>query len=239
MKINYLRFFKLNPGLNRSYMQIYKTSKARENILRKIRTALQEEHVSMPYPDADKQRSPSVFEQPEMPSQEENFASQFKNNGGHFVFCNEEKDLLENLKLLAESRGWSEVLCADKSLFAMLIANKISFVREFNPQNEDAQACITDCEVAIARTGSLMFSSRQNHGRVASIYFPVHIVVLRPQQIVADIEDGLKFLRLKYKDQLPSMINLNTGPSRTADIEKTLVTGIHGPKEVFCFLMNQ
>jgi L-lactate dehydrogenase complex protein LldG len=34
------------------------------------------------------------------------------------------------------------------------------------------------------------------------------------------------------------MISLQTGPSRTADIEKTLVTGVHGPKEVFCFYVN-
>jgi L-lactate dehydrogenase complex protein LldG len=193
----------------------------------------------MPYPEVDKQKEQTVFEPLEMPSLEENFVLKFKNNGGHFVFCNDEKDLFENLKLLAESRGWTEVLCADKSLFARLIADKISFIREFNPMNEAAQACITDCEVAIARTGSLLFSSRQNHGRVAPIYFPVHIVVLQPQQIVENMDDGLQFLKLKYKDQLPSMINLNTGPSHTADIEKTLVTGIHGPKEVFCFLLHQ
>src|SRR5690606_31778863 len=119
-----------------------------------------------------------------------------------------------------------------------LIQHKVSFIREFNPLADEAQACITDCELGLARTGSFLFSSRQYHGRVAPVYFPVHIVVLHVDQIVADIRDGLKFLRQKYKDRLPSMINLNTGPSRTADIEKSLVTGVHGPKEVFCFLLN-
>jgi L-lactate dehydrogenase complex protein LldG len=47
----------------------------------------------------------------------------------------------------------------------------------------------------------------------------------------------LKNIQLKYP-QLPSLITLATGPSRTADIEKTLVVGIHGPKEVFCFLVQ-
>ena len=120
-----------------------------------------------------------------------------------------------------------------------MVNNKIAFVREFNPTHEHAQACITDCEAAIARTGSFLLSSHQNHGRVAPVYFPVHIVVLQAHQIVPDIGDGLQFLKQKYNDQLPSMINLNTGPSRTADIEKTLVTGVHGPKEVFCFFLNQ
>jgi L-lactate dehydrogenase complex protein LldG len=115
----------------------------------------------------------------------------------------------------------------------------LAFVREFNEKHEYADACITDCEAAIARTGSFVLSSKQNHGRVAPIFFPVHIVVLTPNQILADIENALNLLQRKYQGQLPSMLNINTGPSRTADIEKTLVTGVHGPKEVFCFLVNQ
>ena len=46
------------------------------------------------------------------------------------------------------------------------------------------------------------------------------------------------FLKEKYKTNIPSQIVFATGPSRTADIEKTLVTGVHGPKEVFCFLVE-
>lgn len=220
-------------------MQTYKTSKARENILRKIRMALQEEAVPMPFPETEKLSVSSFFNGLSEGTPEETFAAEFSRSGGHFVFCQGQEELLVNLKLLAESRGWTEVLCAHKPLFSLLVNNKLSFVREFNPQHEQAQACITDCEAAVARTGSFLFSSKQNHGRVAPVYFPVHIVVVQPHQVVPDIADGLKLLRQKYNDQLPSMINLNTGPSRTADIEKTLVTGVHGPKEIFCFFLNQ
>lgn len=220
-------------------MQTFKTSKARENILRKVRTALQEAAVPMPFPEVDKQPAASFFRPPEEATPEEAFAAGFTRSGGHFVFCNSQEDLLQNLQLLAESRNWTEVLCAHKSLFSFLVNNKLSFVREFNPAHERAEACITDCEAAIARTGSLLFSSKQNHGRVAPVYFPVHIVVLQPHQVVPDIGDALKLMKQKYNDNLPSMLNLNTGPSRTADIEKTLVTGVHGPKEIFCFFLNQ
>ncbi len=220
-------------------MQTFKTSKARENILRKVRMALQEETVPMPFPETEKLAVSSFFAEPPEGTPEEAFAAEFSRAGGHFVFCASQDDLLTNLKVLAESRNWTEVLCAHKPLFSFLVNNKISFVREFNPLHEHAQACITDCEAAVARTGSFLFSSKQNHGRVAPVYFPVHIVVVQPHQIVADIADGLKLLKQKYNDQLPSMINLNTGPSRTADIEKTLVTGVHGPKEIFCFFLNQ
>jgi L-lactate dehydrogenase complex protein LldG len=55
---------------------------------------------------------------------------------------------------------------------------------------------------------------------------------------VYDIKDGLQLIKTKYGANLPSLITLATGPSRTADIEKTLVVGVHGPKEVFCFLID-
>jgi L-lactate dehydrogenase complex protein LldG len=57
-------------------------------------------------------------------------------------------------------------------------------------------------------------------------------------QVYYDIADGLKALKKKYGGNMPSMINLATGPSRTADIEKTLVVGVHGPAEVYCILVN-
>ena len=103
---------------------------------------------------------------------------------------------------------------------------------------ESADACITGCEMLVARTGSILLSSRQNLGRMAPVYFPVHIVFAYANQIVHDIDDGFNALKKKYGADLPSMISLATGPSRTADIEKTLVVGVHGPGEVFCFFIN-
>ena len=47
-----------------------------------------------------------------------------------------------------------------------------------------------------------------------------------------------KSVKEKYAGNIPSLITFATGPSRTADIEKTLVTGVHGPKEVYCFLIE-
>ncbi|MFT4061969.1 MAG: LUD domain-containing protein [Edaphocola sp.] len=221
-------------------MQTFKTSKAKENILRRIRQELQEASVPQPYPEVGKQKNASFFFAPSsQETAEETFAAELTAAGGHFIFCATQYDLARNLANLVESRGWSEIMCAHKPLFSFLVNSKLSFVREFNPKLEHIPACVTDCEAAIARTGSFLFSSRQHHGRVASIYFPAHIVVVQPHQVVNDIEDGFTLLKQKYGGQLPSMINLNTGPSRTADIEKTLVTGVHGPKEVFCFFLNQ
>lgn len=218
-------------------MTTYKTSKSKENILRKIRHAVATEPLPMPFPEAEKQGG-SVFHHSNDPV-DEVFATMFTQAGGIFIFCNNYDEVAQNLMRLAESRKWKEVFCPCIPLFSALIDYKLPFLQEYNVTHENADACITDCEAAIARTGSFFFSSRQNYGRTSSIYFPVHIVVLTPNQIIADIDKGLKMLHNKYRGKMPSMINLNTGPSRTADIEKTLVTGIHGPKEIFCFYVNE
>ena len=81
-------------------------------------------------------------------------------------------------------------------------------------------------------------TSRQLAGRRLSIFPPVHILVASLSQLLPDIQDGLDFIRKKYGNKLPSMISLITGASRTADIEKTLVLGAHGPKELVLFLID-
>ncbi len=85
-------------------------------------------------------------------------------------------------------------------------------------------------------SGSMVLSSAA--GRVPSVYAPVHVCAAYASQLVYDIGDALRVTQQKYGAKLPSFITLATGPSRTADIEKTLVVGVHGPKEVFCFLID-
>ena len=90
----------------------------------------------------------------------------------------------------------------------------------------------------VARTGTIVLSSAGESGRTASVYAPVHICIAHTSQLVYDINDALLQLKEKYAGKLPSLISFASGPSRTADIEKTLVTGVHGPKEVYCFLVE-
>jgi L-lactate dehydrogenase complex protein LldG len=85
----------------------------------------------------------------------------------------------------------------------------------------------------------MVLSSAKVEGRTASVYAPVHVCIASTDQVVYDIGDALDLMKQKYGLRLPSMISFATGPSRTADIEKTLVVGVHGPKEVYCFLADQ
>jgi L-lactate dehydrogenase complex protein LldG len=209
---------------------------ARENILRKIQTGIERAALPKPFPEVAAQDNASVFAKSGL-SMEETFAIEFIKLGGKFIFCENERQLLDEIHVLYDNMDWQQLLCGEPRLLRLFHQHKMEFVQLADPRDEGADACITDCEFLIARTGSVILSSRQYLGRIASVYFPIHIIVAYAAQLVPDIEDGLRGMTERYGAHLPSMINLNTGPSRTADIEKTLVVGVHGPREVYCFLV--
>lgn len=218
-------------------MQTFKTSKSKENILGKIRKELNKKSLPMPFPEADKRQAEPIYAGSDL-SAEERFAENFSALGGKFVFCANNSELLEKITALYENRNWAKMLCADSNILAALKAINPDIAQSSENNPEDADACITNCEALVSRTGSVIISSRQNMGRTSSVFYPVHIIIGYTSQVVDDISNAIQIMKTRYGSNMPSMINLNTGPSRTADIEKTLVVGVHGPGEVFCFLVN-
>lgn len=91
----------------------------------------------------------------------------------------------------------------------------------------------TRCDCLVAQTGSIFVSARD--GRAASVLPEVHNVIARRDQIVPDLPAAFALLRQRYGKRWPSTLTLITGPSRTADIEKILVKGAHGPKRLGLF----
>jgi L-lactate dehydrogenase complex protein LldG len=206
---------------------------ARENILKKIKQAL-EQPVPVPFPASEGEQI--IFHA----SEEENavvFAENFSKLLGRFSFCSDEKELVQQLQALIASRGWTKIYCRETGIQDSLSVAGFSTV--YTDDIAGCDASITGCESLIARTGSIILSSAQQSGRTVSVYAPVHICIAYTNQLMFDISDGLQQLRETYGPQFPSLVTLATGPSRTADIEKTLVVGVHGPKEVFCFLVDK
>jgi len=205
---------------------------SRENILSKIRQALVN---PVPVPFAGGNTSDNVF----LPSTQEleiEFAENFTKLLGKFSFCANISEVSSNLQMLANTRNWTNILCKEDSLKQQLSAN--GFTNFTATDLASCDASITTCESLVARTGSMILSAAQQSGRSTSVYAPVHICIAYTSQLVYDIKDGLQLIKTKYGANSPSLITLATGPSRTADIEKTLVVGVHGPKEVFCFLID-
>lgn len=210
-----------------------KVSPAKENILKRVRNALSQS-VQLPFPNSEGNNSLFVKEHEGL---EMKFAEEFARLQGKFVFCTSKAELLENLQALAETREWSDIICQTPSLIKDLQLNQLSGLNKGDMHS--AHAAITDCEMLVARTGTIVLSAAQPSGRALPVYTPVHLVIAYTHQLVFDLKDAIARMKEKYQGDLPSSIHFASGPSRTADIEKTLVVGIHGPKEVYVFLVDE
>jgi L-lactate dehydrogenase complex protein LldG len=200
-------------------------SPAKENILKRIRQALSHP-VPLPFPQSE--GANSVFH-PASDTLDVVFAQEFINIQGKFSFCLNETEMVQQLEQLITEKKWSKIYCnTDK--WNEKFSNTINL--------ESCDASITGCEFLVARTGTIVMSAAQQSGRTVSVYAPIHICIAYTKQLVYDVKDALQSIKEKYAGNIPSLITFATGPSRTADIEKTLVTGVHGPKEVYCFLVE-
>ena len=80
-----------------------------------------------------------------------------------------------------------------------------------------------------------MILPRRGLSRLVSLVPPVHIALVRPEEVLESLHDLFLLRRLEYYQrggEMGSYLNFITGPSRTADIEMTIVQGVHGPKAV-------
>lgn len=97
---------------------------------------------------------------------------------------------------------------------------------------------ITRADALAARTGSIFLTSRSGSGRTLSALPPIHLVVATKEELVADLTEGIQVWKHKYGTSWPSNCFIISGPSRTADIEKVLVLGAHGPKRLVVLLIG-
>ena len=210
---------------------------SRDSMLARIRTAL----ASGPAPQPP-QPNWAAPVHPPLPKTElaETFAANFQRIGGEFFYCETLAQfgaalrawLAERLPIGQQFYVW------EPALQALLTAANVPFQATEADFKAQAAVGLTSCEALVARTGSLVVAPATASGRRLSIYPDQHIVLARPSQVVAEIGDALRAVQVHYGGQLPSMLSLTTGPSRTADIEKTLVLGAHGPRRLTLFLLE-
>lgn len=98
-----------------------------------------------------------------------------------------------------------------------------------------ADVGVTGAAYALADTGSLVMLSAEE-SRLASLLPPIHVAVVRRDQIVSGLDELLTAVPLPA-ERSASLVVI-TGPSRTADIEQILVRGVHGPGELHVVLID-
>lgn len=200
---------------------------ARQEILEKLK------ETTVRIPEMPDFESPVFHEQTGSPE------LVFKNNleavNGNVSIFKSEEDLFRKLKEMLASHNPEKICCAESEIQTKLKKSGARF-SGCTEIPDDIEISITGCEFLVAQTGSVLVSSTQKGGRKLFIYPSQHFVVASKKQIVNSIGEAYSTISEKYGNDLPSQLLLITGPSRTADIEKTLTLGAHGPKGLHVFL---
>lgn len=212
-----------------------KDSTPKEQILASIRNALIDKAVN-PNPNVDVQ---GMVIKPVNPEESPDivFADMLIEAGGEFIYCENESAMADILVQLMNNRGWSALWCKNDNLARFLEAAEIPFFVQ--PHAADGQlVSITPCERLISETGSIMISDTVAGGRDVISMAEIHIVLGFASQVRTNLKAAFHDMKKKYPNGMPPLLTTITGPSRTADIEKTLVKGAHGPKELIVFMID-
>jgi len=158
-----------------------------------------------------------------------------------FVVCESPAAAAAHATRIASAEAWKKV-AAHRSPLVESVLGDFPDVLFTDGGFETAalEACdagFTTCECLVAQTGSALVSSRDNGGRALSVLPPHHIIVATRSQLLPDLSAAFELVESKYGGNFPSMLSFITGPSRTGDIERILVLGAHGPKNLTILLL--
>ena len=169
------------------------------------------------------------------------FAANATDLKADFHLCDSREDMLSQLSEMSRQHNWSRIATHQGTLTDL--ASKTLDLPIVDTDDNygvfDLEACnvgITQCDALIAQTGSVLITNRSAGGRVLSILPPHHVVLATRDQLLPDLPSAFRLLKERYGKNYPSLMSFVTGPSRTGDIERILVLGAHGPKNltIFC-----
>lgn len=108
---------------------------------------------------------------------------------------------------------------------------------EYRPPRDEDKLGITGCFCAVAETGSLVLASSPETPSSTHLLPETHIAIVPASRIVPTLEDAYTLLRAEL-GELPRALSTVSGPSRTGDIEQTIVLGAHGPYRVHVVIVD-
>jgi len=169
-----------------------------------------------------------------------NFVSAAEAVGGQVVDC---KSLKQALEYLVDKVDGPLLCPAFASGQRIKLAEKLAkaglkpVTEDFRTHAPSARAGITGVNFAMADTGTLVLESTDEAIRLTTTLPEIQFALLDPEKILADSLEAVGPLRQLHKRDPHNYIAYITGPSRTADIERVLTIGVHGPKQLHILLV--
>ena len=144
-------------------------------------------------------------------------------------------DLLRGLNLPLRVRHGD-----DPRLTALPWRNAPALEVSRGPSDGHDLAAVSHAFAAVAETGTLVLTSGPDNPTTLNFLPDVHVVVVEAPAVAADFETVMEKLRERYGvGTLPRTVNMITGPSRSADIEQTLILGAHGPRKLHVIVVGE
>src|SRR5262249_61149911 len=101
-------------------------------------------------------------------------------------------------------------------------------------------AAVSHAFAAVAETGTVVLTSGADNPTTLNFLPDVHIVVVSASDVASDFETVMARLRSRFgAGVMPRAVNMITGPSRSADIEQTLILGAHGPRKLHVIVVGE
>ena len=206
---------------------------SRNKILARLKTAQDKRgEIEVPYPDFT-----STIYHPLNVSLALDFKTNQEMIGGEVILCQSKTEVSDSILRICSEKQQDHLFCPNPELIDLLNGSIIIHSEEVDFLNMNIG--LTRCEFLVAHLGSVLISSEQISGRRLNVFPETHIVVANESQLTDYLDHALEKIQNKYKNNLPSLISNITGPSRTADIEKTLVMGMHGPKTLIVIISEE
>ncbi len=164
------------------------------------------------------------------------FKQELEKVGGTTFICQNRQDLTQKLKQFFNQKSYKTPVTFSREVKEILQKAGIKFYDD-KEHFKHLDAGINTCDALVAWTGSIVVSSKQAGSRQINVFAPELIIIAHSSQIFLNIDQALDYVLKKYNFDL-SLLTLITGPSKTADIEKTLIYGMHGARQVYVFIYD-
>ena len=141
---------------------------------------------------------------------------------------------------LVDSLNLPEIL-AEKGVPVFFADLQKTDAQNLRRQIIDSYIGITSADFCLAETATLVMRSRPGQARAVSLVPSIHVAVIELSRIIADLKELYALLKWDPQESQEGLTNCMTfisGPSKTADIEATMVHGAHGPREVYVFVIT-
>lgn len=166
---------------------------------------------------------------------DEQFADNFTNTGGKFIYCANQQEVLHAINDIISENDWDEILSFDDEINSLLQRTGTPY----SDRTDSNSAFFTTCEALIAHDGSILISSNQLKGRKLPNLPYDFIILSKIEYIIENRSDGLGSLISRYGKNIPSGITTVKGPKTVTGTNNILDSGsINTSKNIYLLLVE-